>query len=366
MTDRDRILAMLRGKRPDRVPWFGDLAYWAVALRAQGKLPPKSAGISPYLEWHRGLRVGYYLQGYNPFNAVYDDTVRKHTRTIDRITQTTYETPVGAIEDAWTYQPASLSSAPTRHLIRTVDDLRVYRYILEHSHFEADYGNATERKTQMGGAGIVLCYLPKSPFMELVARLSGIEAVVELVDDAQDELDHTLEIMESKWDAAAELAVASPAECLMIPENLSSDVVGPRFFERYLRPYQEKWTKRIRDAGKFSFIHMDGRLRGLLRQEGSVGFTVLEALTPHPCGDVFIHQMRELAGPTSILWGGIPGSYFTPLVSNSEFERHVVETLDFMRQDGRSVLGVADQVPPDGLETRVRRVAELADRHGRY
>jgi hypothetical protein len=30
------------------------------------------------------------------------------------------------------------------------------------------------------------------------------------------------------------------------------------------------------------------------------------------------------------------------------------------------VLGVADQVPPDGLESRVRRVAELVEEYGRY
>ncbi len=32
----------------------------------------------------------------------------------------------------------------------------------------------------------------------------------------------------------------------------------------------------------------------------------------------------------------------------------------------RYVLGVADQVPPDGLEQRVRRVAELVGEYGRY
>jgi len=30
------------------------------------------------------------------------------------------------------------------------------------------------------------------------------------------------------------------------------------------------------------------------------------------------------------------------------------------------VLGVADQVPPDGLHARVERVAELVERYGRY
>ena len=31
MNDRGRILALLRGEQPDRVPWFGELAYWAYA-----------------------------------------------------------------------------------------------------------------------------------------------------------------------------------------------------------------------------------------------------------------------------------------------------------------------------------------------
>jgi hypothetical protein len=39
-------------------------------------------------------------------------------------------------------------------------------------------------------------------------------------------------------------------------------------------------------AGKYSFIHIDGTMAGLLNQEVSVGFSVLEALTPHPVGDL--------------------------------------------------------------------------------
>jgi hypothetical protein len=58
--------------------------------------------------------------------------------------------------------------------------------------------------------------------------------------------------------------------------------------------------------------------------------------------------------------------YFTPKVSDEEFDRHVRSVLDVMRTDPRYVLGVADQVPPDCLEHRVRRVKDLVDRYGRY
>jgi hypothetical protein len=76
------------------------------------------------------------------------------------------------------------------------------------------------------------------------------------------------------------------------------------------------------------------------------------------------HTYRE--GGDTILWGGIPGGYFTEKTSDEEFESFLKETLSVMRSEGRYVLGVADQVPPDGLERRVKRVAEMVEEYGYY
>jgi len=153
----------------------------------------------------------------------------------------------------------------------------------------------------------------------------------------------------------------------MIPENLSSEMVGPDFFDMYMRAYQEEWTTKIREAGKYSFIHIDGTLAGLLQQEASVGFDVLEALTPYPVGDLKFEDLSGVAGDSqSILWGGIPGVYFTQNISEEEFERHVKHVLSIMVKEPRYVLGVADQVPPDGLESRVKRVSQLVKEFGKY
>jgi hypothetical protein len=96
-----------------------------------------------------------------------------------------------------------------------------------------------------------------------------------------------------------------------------------------------------------------------------VGFTFIEAMTPAPVGDVAVKDWhRYRSGGDTIYWGGIPGSYFTPVVSDEEFDRHVKEVLAIMKSDGRMVLGVADQVPPDGLERRIRRVGQLVEDFG--
>ena len=203
--------------------------------------------------------------------------------------------------------------------------------------------------------------------MQLIALDAGVTAVFEIFADAGEEFRATLEAVRRSHDAAASIAVQSPAEVLMIPENLSSECVGKTFYGMFMRDYEEAWACRIRDAGKFSCIHLDGTMKGLLRETCSTGLTFIEALTPAPVGDLEVEKWAQWSGNSrTILWGGLPGVFFTGLVSDEDFDRYTRHVLEVMRSEPRYVLGVADQVPPDGLEHRVRRVRELVDECGAY
>jgi uroporphyrinogen-III decarboxylase len=251
--------------------------------------------------------------------------------------------------------------------MKTEEDIPAMKYIYENTRFEPDYDFALQRLEQVGDQGVVLCYLPKSPFMHLMALEAGVMAITMAAFTKPDEFQELLGTMKKAFDQAAQIAVDSPAEFLMIPENLSSEMVGPDFFSLYMKDYQTEWTQKIKAAGKYSLIHIDGTLGGLLHEEAGVGFTILEALTPYPVGDLRIEELAGVAGDSaSILWGGLPGVYFTASVTDDEFDRHVKQVLSIMVKEPRYVLGVADQVPPDGLESRVKRVAELVEKFGRY
>ncbi|MDY0100101.1 MAG: uroporphyrinogen decarboxylase family protein [Bacteroidales bacterium] len=366
MSPRERLLSVLEGKQPDRVPWFGDLDYWANSLVKRGLKPEDFIASDDYISWHRDLGVGFYLQGYFPFRHITDNCkTREWNEGYRRFKE--IETPFGTVRECWEYMPSSFCEAPVEHFMKSEEDIPSLKFIYENSRFEPDYDLADIRKQQVGDQGFVLCYLPKSPFMHLLALEAGVMAVTMIALNAPDEFRGLLDAMDRAFDMAAQIAVESPAEVLMIPENLSSEMVGPDFFELYMRDYQMKWTDRIRAAGKYSFIHIDGTLTGLLRQEASVGFNVLEALTPYPVGDIRFEELSDFIGDSkSIIWGGIPGSYFTNCVSDIEFDRHVKYVLSVMTKKPRYVLGVADQVPPDGLERRVKRVSHLIEKFGRY
>lgn len=366
MTHRERILTILGGEQPDYLPWCGDLDYWATSLIKRGLKPEGFIQSDEYIQWHADLNVGYYLQGYFPYKQIIEgcevvEWNEGHSRYKE------IRTELGSVRECWEYIPASYTEGPVEHFLKSAEDLPILKHIYANTRFESDYDFAYKRRQQVGEQGVVLCYLPKSPFMHLLALEAGIMSVTMIALTLPEEFQDLLEIMKKAFDQAAQIAVDSPAEVLMIPENLSSEMVGPDFFELYMRAYQEEWTTKIREAGKYSYIHIDGTLAGLLTQEASVGFTVLEALTPHPVGDMKWEELAGKAGDSnSILWGGIPGSYFTDNVSEEEFERHVKSIIELMVKEPRYALGVADQVPPDGLEKRVRRVGELVELYGKY
>ncbi|MBT3273715.1 MAG: hypothetical protein HN368_11200 [Spirochaetales bacterium] len=366
MTSRERVLTILSGGQPDQVPWFADLDYYASGLIARGERPKGFKRSIEYLDWHKKLGAGYYLQGYMPFREITEGcTVKEYSK--DGLRHRSVSTPKGDLTETWKYSDSTVSEAPIERLVKSKSDLSAYRYYYEHVRFEPDHDMAEQLKQNIEDLGVVLCYTPRSPFMRMITIDSGIENIISIFMDAQSELEDTLGEMKQALDAAVDITVQGPADIIMIPENLSSEVVGTTFFEMYMKEYQTDWVNKIHAAGKFSTMHLDGTLRGLLKQEAAVGFTFIEAMTPAPAGDLPIEEWKEyLEGTNVIAWGGIPGAFFTDQVTDDEFDEFVIRVLSVMKSEPRYVLGVADQVPPDGNEYRIARVRELVDKHGRY
>jgi hypothetical protein len=142
------------------------------------------------------------------------------------------------------------------------------------------------------------------------------------------------------------------------PDNLSSDNLTS-FFDTHMAARYRQRLDFLHSAGVPCAVHLDGRVRGLLPRLAAVGFDVVEALTPKPLGDVAVTDMRALAANDRVvLWGGVPGPMFSPPFTWDDMQRHV-ETLLSSWADSPFILGVGDQVPPDGDISFVRKIADL-------
>jgi hypothetical protein len=364
MNERERVLAVLKGQKPDRIPWLADLDYWIAYLNTENRMPDKYRNPQGVYQLSRDLGAGFYLQGYSPYREIHDYEEKVEERGNQRITRV--KTPYGEVQQVEAWLPVSYCWSWPERYVKSWRDLKALQYMFAHTFYEADYQLAADRYDWIGDNGIVLCYLPRSPFMVSAVLLMGIEPISFALADAPEEFDETMEILTQNLDMAAELSLHSPAECLMIPDNISSEMVGKKLYARYVRPFHERWVKRIREAGKISCVHVDGTLKGLIREISDAGFDFLEAMTPHPVGDLAVEDWKNWVNEKAVMWGGIPGGYFTDLISDEEFDAFVIRLLKTMTCEPRYVLGVADQVPPVSRWERIARVRPLVEKYGGY
>ncbi len=89
-------------------------------------------------------------------------------------------------------------------------------------------------------------------------------------------------------------------------------------------------------------------------------------MTPKPVDDVALEDLRGMAGPDILLLGGLPGAMFAPPFDAKSMEKHVKEIIRIHKDSGKFMLGVADQVPPNGDITLVKLISGLVEEYGRY
>ena len=156
------------------------------------------------------------------------------------------------------------------------------------------------------------------------------------------------------------------AVCTLAPpivhfaDNLSSDNMAG-LYDEYMASGHRKRIERFHEVGTKCAVHLDGVVRGLLPKLASVGFDAIEALTPQPGGDLPVEKMREIAQNDSVVfWGGVPGILFAPPYTWEDMEKHVYEVLEAW-SGTRFILGVADQIPPDGDIQFCPKISDLVE-----
>ena len=365
MSIRSDALDLLNGNPGARVPWFGDLSYYYASLERQGTLEKKHQGPEGEKRFYGDFGVGIYLYTPDVFTTSFTEKVRcSEIRTPDRIT-VSYDTPVGSIQSVQDYVPGMYCYAYQKHFVETIEDLRVMRCVHENTRYSENYQQYISRDRLWGedGIGFAMAVASTAPLQKLLSRWAGVETTVMLCQDHPGEVAETFAAIEAGQDELVEVLAASPAEVVILPENLASQVVGERFFRQFNMPYYTRIVRRLHAAGKKVAIHIDGGLKPCLGLLSDCGFDIADAVTPAPFGDIAVEDLRRAAGPDIVIWGGLPGGLFSRNYSDEYFEEYVLNVL--RNADGRFVLGVADQVPPDAEPRRIGRVRELVEANPR-
>jgi hypothetical protein len=360
MTESELLLSVLEKKAPLGIPWFADLSYYYAALERKGALARKYAGEAGYLQFYKDQKAGICFYCPPPFSVTYKGGIECNEKKSGDDLLLEYVTPKGTVTQISTYYPQTYTHVITKHFVENFNDLLLMEHIFENTVYHENHAEYARVRHLWRDAGEAVAIPPisVSPFQKLLARWAGVEKTIDLMCDHEDDFDAVLCAIDRSQDAVFSIIAASDARVVEFAENLSSDITGTTLYEKYNSGCYRKNIQTLHAAGKSVSIHIDGYLKGCLPLLEKDGFDIAEAVTPAPVGDVQAKDLRTLAGGSIILWGGLPGALFSSQYSDAFFMDYLQDILETFRQDGRFVLGVADQVPPDCREGRVLETGE--------
>ncbi|MHC4403635.1 MAG: hypothetical protein ACYTG0_28595, partial [Planctomycetota bacterium] len=162
MTNRERILAVMEGKLPDRLPWIPRLAIWHEANRRRGTLPERYRGRS-LREVERDVFGGTAARD----GVIFETEMRNveiRTRQISAMeTVTEYVTPAGTVttrlRSTSQLRRHGIQDAEVEFMLKRRADYAVVEHIIENTHYEPAYEayEAYEREVGDEGYPMVNC-----------------------------------------------------------------------------------------------------------------------------------------------------------------------------------------------------------------
>ncbi len=369
MTDRERLLAILEGRRPDRIPWIPRMEIWYVAHRLAGTLPEEYRGMR-LREIERDLGLGTPARTGRVFTTRRrgcDAVVRRDG--LDTITE--FITSVGTVSETVRRTPdldrTGIQPLVVEKMIKRPEDYDVVMHLVENTEYYPCYEEYEAYDRDVGDAGLPMVSVGDVPFHHWLAELTGYDRGYLDLADYPDRVERLLEttaqvLRERMWPVVAQ----SPAKLILHGAHFASQTTPPNYFEPYITPYVQEFTDYMHAHGKSVTQHADNDSSEILGQLLDSGYDMQECFVTSPMVPCTLKQAREKWGTKMIIWGGVPSVILEESYTEEQFEMYMDELFRAIAPGGAFILGIADNVMPTSMLSRIRRITELVEERGHY
>jgi hypothetical protein len=390
MTVRQRVEAVLTGRRPDRLPFLDRLENWHRWHTRADTLPPEYDGLAlsdihaavgmgqqkfvvPYGLRLRGVEVTAEFSG-EAFYREYEPVLESFPGMWDLVaadrpgvTVTHLTTPAGKLTVRHEVLPEMVAMGVEpylrEHLIKDAADYRTVEYILERAEFVPQYEKPAAAEALVGEVGYVVPLVHRIPFQQALLEYLGEVALFYALHDDRPRMERLLRLLDQQMVAILAGLADLPASYLEFPDNLHGGMTNPRLFARYCLPDYQRYTGILHGQGRKVGSHTDGDVKPLLALLKESGLDVCESISPFPLTACTFDEVWTAWRGGPIIWGGIA----SPLLEEDRtdeaafrgFVAHLLETVGA----GPIILGVGDLVMGNNSIGRIEYIAEQVEAH---
>jgi len=391
-TMKERVLAVLDRKLPDRLPFIDRIDIWYNSQRAKGTMPLEYAGMSlseihktvgigrekfsiPYALKLRGVDMRIFFEDeliyretdpeahYFPAQYPPDEIPRDKTGT----SIVEYKTPIGSVSVSYVFAESMISLSGmepymTTHLIKETADYRTIEYILERADFVPKYKEFETEENEVGSHGFVVPCIHRIPFQQALLEYLGEISLFQALYDSRDELDRLILLLDQQMVVILNRLAETDLPYVEFGDNLDGMMTNPDLFRQYCIPQYQKYTGILHAQGKKVGSHTDGNMKPLVDLLPESGLDVCESFTPEPLTELPFEEAWEKWQNGPLIWGGIPSDLLEERTDQRVFEAFAENLLTTV---GRNpiIIGVGDMVLGNNLIDRVKYIADRIEAH---
>jgi uroporphyrinogen decarboxylase len=352
MNGRDRILAALDGRVPDRVPVA--LAFYDV----------DAAALAPPGAWrHDMVDVEFVAFPVSPE----EEALRRVAQPFEGNTR------IGSAAQAaryasWDYRPEQAPDGNPLEAAQTVEDLERFPFPRFDGPYIADGLAAQVARIHADGlaAGGNTPHLGGELF-EAAWRLRGLETfLIDLLE--RKEMAHYL--LDRLTDLARRNATAlagAGVDVLALDDDVGMPgtmMIGPATWREFFRPRMASIIEAAREAKPDLRVifHSDGHFEPILDDLVEIGVVGINPLQPEHMDAV---RIRRRYGPRLALWGTVGSQTTFSFASPEAIAREVRERVETLGPAGLVLCPAYDVDEPDVPWTNVAAFLEAGREHGR-
>jgi methylmalonyl-CoA mutase cobalamin-binding domain/chain len=395
-THKSRMLAAFRGDEVDRLPYVPRLDLWYLANSVSGTLPKQHAGraqneiaraegwtvyfrfadniLDPEVQkmyLHRG--IGLFSTRDTLYDFVLPRDVEVKLQRKDGNIRVEYHTPVGTVSSTMFYDESSQKLGITSpmiidHVIKAPEDYGPIGYVYEHMGIVPNFDRFNRwvsEEMRDDGVAVAQGFMGASPVHQIQRDLIDPTQFYFHYTDHNAKMRELAGKMEHLFDKMLQILCTSPAEVIWWGANYDDMLTYPPYFKQEITPWIRKASRQLEAVGKLVMCHTDGENEGLMDLIRDSGMHIAESICPAPMTKISLAEYYRRWSGHLTLCGGIPSTILLPQTNETDFEAYMDELFKAVAPGKRMLVGIADQVPPDAVFSRLQRIGERVEREGR-
>lgn len=337
MTNRERIIAALKGEKAEYIP----LAAY------ESEIADKNAVMSLC---KKGLCIIGYASLYKVRTPNVKTEIKCYVQDGAGWTMQIIKTPIGELystsKDGWVQE----------HYIKKPRDYTIMEYVIKDEIYEADYEEYYQVEKKYGQYGIVfLDDGRRSPYQRMMVDFAGVERFSYDIGDGLDEVLSLYKTMFKKQKETIEIQANGPGEIVCFNENITAETIGPARFRQFHLPFYEMAYPVVKQGGKLLSAHFDGRLNSIRKLMAKAKLDIIESFTPFPEGDMTYTEARGLWGDKAI-WHNIPAMAYE---SHSTLRAFIEDVKSNTPGGVGFALEISEYLPVDSWYKDISYILEL-------